>query len=297
MGSCPFLFTVLSPLNLLERKEIALNGKLESTIISACLISVGRIIELPASPSTLVKAMLSLVISLSTRPEKALEIIDLASQELLEKCLYHESATTAELAMVTLELSKSRNWMAWTAVVKIKDGIAAEKSLLEIKTVLLNPCDMEEQLNALGAIRSLIHSVPLPNPLAGRILSAVCADSMKIALSSYQQFSSDFSEQEITEFLIVLFKVFIAVLRFNGLPNHPPPQGVLSDPSIGRMCAQAITHVARTTPFSFKASIGGISEHDRVVLEFAVRCEMSGYAVATAPVSTKKKLSLTGFKK
>jgi len=323
--SCPFLFTVLSPLNLLERKEIALNGQLESTIISACLISVGRIIELPASPSTLVKAMLSLVISLSTRREKALEIIDLASQELLKKCLYHESATTVELAMVTLELAKSRNWTAWTSVVKIKDGIAAEKSLLEIKTVLLNPYDMEEQLNALGAIRSLIHSVPPPNPLAGRILSAVgaeflsifqaygtlsnslveiqsrraavCADSMKIALSSYQQFSSDFSEQEITEFLIVLFEVFIAVLRFNGLPNHPPPQGVLSDPSIGRMCAQAITHVARTTPVPFKASIGGISEHDQVVLEFAVRCEMSGYAVATAPVSTKKKLSLAGFKK
>ena len=130
--------------------------------------------------------------------------------------------------------------------------------------------------------------------------AAACADCMKIALASYQQFSTDFSEEDTTEFLIVLFEVFIAVLRFNGLPNHPPPRGTLSDPSIGRMCAQAITHVARTTPVPFKASMSsGMSDHDRAVLEFAVRGEMSGYAVATAPAPApvKKKLSLKGFKK
>jgi hypothetical protein len=322
--SCPFLLTLLSPLDLLEKKEITLTDELASTIISACLISVARIIGMPASPSTLAKSMLSLVISLSTRPENIPEIIDSASQELIEECLHHESSTTAELTMVTLELAKSRNWTAWSSVVKIKDGIAAEKSLLEVENALLNPSDVEEQLNALGAIRSLIQSVPPPNPLVGRILSAigaevfsvfqaygtlsnpsveiqsrratVCADCMKIALASYQQFSSDFSEEEITEFLIVLFEVFIAVLRFNGLPNHPPPQGKLSDPSIGRMCAQAITHVARTTPIPFKGGMGGMAQHDRAVLEFAVRGEMNGYAVATAPAPTKKKLSLKGFK-
>ena len=323
--ACPFLLALLSPLDLLEKKIIPWTNELASTIFSACLISVATIIGMPASPSALAKSMLSLVISLSTRPENIPEIIDLASQELLEKCLHHESSTAAELAMVTLELAKSRNWTAWSSVVKIKDGIAAEKSLLEVENALLNPSDVEEQLNALGAIRSLIQSVPPPNPLVGRILSAigaevfsvfqaygtlsnpsieiqsrratVCADCMKIALASYQQFSSDFSEEEITEFLIVLFEVFIVVLRFNGLPNHPPPQGKLSDPSIGRMCAQAITHVARTTPIPFKAGMGGMSEHDRAVLEFAVRGEMSGYAVATAPAPTKKKLSLKGFKK
>ena len=120
---------------------------------------------------------------------------------------------------------------------------------------------------------------------------------MKIALASYKQYSADFPEEDMTEFLAALFEVFIDVLRFNGLPNPPPPQGALSDPSIGRMCAQAITHVARTTPVPFKSSMGCMSEHDRVILEFAVRGEMSGYAVASAPVPVKKKLSLKGFKK
>lgn len=111
-----------------------------------------------------------------------------------------------------------------------------------------------------------------------------------------QQFTCECSEDEVAKFLNVLFETFIAILRFNGLPNHPAPQGSLSDPSIGRMCAQAITHVARTTPAPFKACLSEMSEHDRAVLEFAVRADMSGYAAAAA-APAKKKLSLKGFKK
>lgn len=263
--------------------------------------------------------------SFLTQAEKSSEFVVLASQELLGKCLNHESTSTIELSVTTLSLAKARKWTAWSSVVKIKDGIAAEESLLEIEKALLNPTNTKEQLGALGAICKMIQNNPPPNPLTGRILSALgaevfsvfqvygtlsnqsielqsqrvaaCADCMKIALACYQQFSTDFPEADTTEFLIVLFEVFIAVLRFNGLPNHPPPQRELSDPSIGRMCAQAITHVARTTPTPFKASMGGMPEHNRAVLEFAVRGEMSGYAVATAPAPVKKKLNLKGFSK
>ena len=116
-------------------------------------------------------------------------------------------------------------------------------------------------------------------------------------MASYKQFSSDFSESDVIEFLVVLFESFIAVLRFNGLPNHPPPQGITSDPSIGRMCAQGITHVAKSTPVPFKVCMSGMSEHDRAILEFAVRGELSGYVVTAASAPVKKKLSLKGFKK
>jgi hypothetical protein len=324
-GSSPFLVTLLSPLDLLEKKEISLANDRVATIVAACLKAVAGIIRMPTSPSALVKAMLSFAMSLSTQTEQAPELVSSAAQELLEECLKHESASMAEVAVVTSRLAKHRNWTAWLSVVKIKDGIAAQESLLEIEKALLNPSSVEEQLEALGTIRGLIQNSPPPNALTGRILSAVgaevlsvfegygtlsdqsvvlqskrvaaCADCMKVALASFQQFSSDFSDGETTEFLIVLFEIFIAVLRFNGLPNHPPPQGTLSDPSIGRMCAQAITHIARTTPIPFKACMGGMSAQDRVVLEFAVRGEMSGYAVATAPAPVKKKLSLKGFKK
>jgi len=322
--SCPLLVTLLSPLELLEKKKISFTTDVASTIIAACLNSVAGIIG-GDCPSVLVKAMLSLALSILTQAEKSSEFVVLASQELLGKCLNHESTSTIELSVTTLSLAKARKWTAWSSVVKIKDGIAAEESLLEIEKALLNPTNTKEQLGALGAICKMIQNNPPPNPLTGRILSALgaevfsvfqvygtlsnqsielqsqrvaaCADCMKIALACYQQFSTDFPEADTTEFLIVLFEVFIAVLRFNGLPNHPPPQRELSDPSIGRMCAQAITHVARTTPTPFKASMGGMPEHNRAVLEFAVRGEMSGYAVATAPAPVKKKLNLKGFSK
>lgn len=322
----PLLANLLKPLELLEKKEIDLSNNVVSKIIAACLSALAGIIGMPTSPSALVKAMLSLVVSLSTtKTEKVSESVSLATQELLQACLKHESASVAELSAITTELAKSRNWTAWLPIVKINDGIAAEESLLEVEKALLNPSSIDEQLEAMGAIRGLIQHTPPPNLLTGRILSAVgaeilslfqeygtlsnqapelqsrkvaaCADGMKIAMGSFQQFAANFSDEETTEFLIMLFEVFIAVLRFNGLPNHPPPQGSLSDPNIGRMCAQAITLVARSTPIPFKASMGGMSDHDRAVLEFAVRGEMSGYAVATAAAPVKKKLILKGFKK
>ena len=324
-GSSQFLATLLRPLDLVVKKQVPLANDLVATIVAACLNAVAVIIRAPESPSSLVKVMLSLAISLSTQTEKSSKLISSAAQELLEDCLKHKSATMTELVGVTTRLAKQKNWSAWLSIVKINDGIAAQDSLLEIERALLNPSSVEEQLEALGTISSLVLSSPPPNPLTGRMLSALgaeilsvfegygtlsdqsvklqskrlaaCADCMKVALASYQQFSSDCPDGDTTEFLIMLFEVFIAILRFNGVPNHPPPQGALSDPSIGRMCAQAITHIARTTPIPFKASMGGMSEHDRAVLEFAVRGEMSGYAVAAAPAPVKKKLSLKGFKK
>jgi len=323
--SCPYLVTLLSPLELLEKKETTWNNDVSSLIIATCLKSVAEMID-NQCPSRLVKVMSSLAFSLCQK--KSPDLVSLASLKLLEKCLNHNSTSITELSLITSGLAKSRNWTAWSSVVKIKDGIAAEESLLELEKVLLNPTNIEEQLGALGAIRSVVQNNPPPNPVTGRIVSALgaevfsvfqaygtlsnysdsspelqsqrvtaCAEGMKIALASYQQCSADFSEADTTEFLIVLFEIFIAILRFNGLPNHPLPQGERSDPSIGRMCAQAITHVARTTPIPFKASMGGMSEQDRAVLEFAVRGEMSGYAVATAPAPVKKKLSLKGFSK
>ena len=323
--SSPFLVTLLSPLDLIEKKEISLANDLVATIVAACLTAAAGIIRMPTSPSALVKAMLSVAMSLSNPTEQSSELVTSSAQKLLEECLKHESATMAEVSLISTRMAKHRNWAGWLSVVKINDGIAAQESLQEIETALLNPSSVQEQLEALGTVRELIQQSPPPNPLAGRILSSLgaeilsvfegygtlkdsaselqskrvsaCADCMKVALGSYQQYSADFSDAEATEFLIVLFESFITVLRFNGLPNHPPPQGTLSDASIGRMCAQAITHIARSTPVPFKASMGGMAAHDRAVLEFAVRGEMSGYAVAAAPAPVKKKLSLKGFKK
>jgi hypothetical protein len=322
--SSNLLMTLLSPLDLLQKGQLTLSTDTAATVVSACMYAIASIIESGLASNTIVKVMVRLVMSLSGREEKIPEKVRVASQELLKQCMTHEAVTVAEHSAVAWALAKSRDWVTWSVVVKVKDGIAAQKSLVEVENALLNPSYTGEQLTALAAVRCLIQSSPPPCVLAGRIIAAVgaetlsvfqaygtlatntneiqslrvtaCTDCMKIVLAAYQQFTADCTDEEVSEYLGVLFRVFIAVLRFNGLPNHPLPHGALSDPSIGRMCAQAITHIARTTPIPFKSCMAVMSDHDRAVLEFAVRGEMSGYAAAPAAAPTKKKLSLKGFK-
>jgi hypothetical protein len=66
---------------------------------------------------------------------------------------------------------------------------------------------------------------------------------------------------------------------------------------LGKISAQAIMHVARTTPAAFKSSMGGLSDHARAILEFAVRSDMSGYVNTNTNAPAKKKLDLKSFKK
>jgi len=95
-------------------------------------------------------------------------------------------------------------------------------------------------------------------------------------------------------FLSLFFDVLLVLLRFNGLPNHPAPSGK-GDQAIGRMCAQTVLHIARTSSEPFKSHMASVLEQDRTLLEFAVRAEMTGYAMGTGQPAEKKKLSLKGF--
>jgi hypothetical protein len=126
--------------------------------------------------------------------------------------------------------------------------------------------------------------------------TTVCADAMKIVLLAFQQLLADTTPEPVfVAFLMVTFEYMLMILRYNGLPNHPPPRAE-SDPALGRMTAQAIVHIARTSPLNFKATLGSMTETNRAALEFAVRAEMTGYANATAQAQPKK-ISLKGFKK
>jgi ABC-type transporter Mla MlaB component len=126
----------------------------------------------------------------------------------------------------------------------------------------------------------------------------ISSDAMKTTLVTFQQISSDTSGDDgpIVQFLSVFFEMLLAVMRFNGLPNHPSPQA-LGDPALGRMSAQAVLHSARTAPAPFKTCVAELAEHDRTLLEFAVRAEMTGYQVQSQHAPEKKKLNLNNFKK
>jgi hypothetical protein len=319
------LVTILKPLELVQTGSVDLEADHVGVILSTCLASVANLISQSKTPRTLVKAMVPLVRKILSQEKGVPETVKTSTIVLLKECLSHDAVSLPEHSRIACDMVNAGNWEAWTVVCMSNNGVAASKSLEIVQGCLLDSSKTDQQLSAVKAIRGLVQSVPTPSPLVGRIVFAVgaevlvvfqaygiilnvpkaaqskrtdaCADCMKIILVALQQLSSDSPEEEIlTGFLMVVFEAFIAVLRYNGLPNHPPPQSG-SDPALGRMCAQAITHVARTTPAPFKTCMSAMSEHDRTVLEFAVRADMSGYAAPAAQAPEKKKLSLKGFKK
>ena len=181
------------------------------------------------------------------------------------------------------------------------------------------------RLDTLSCIRSLLQNVTTTSPLVSRVLSVVgadvlgilreyganeggmnfpdaqlhrksaCADAMKALLVGYQNVLSseidsehkDDAGENVAAFLQVLFETLIVVLRYNGLPNHPTPNAD-GDSSLGRMSAQAIYNIARTSPLPFKTCVSRLNEVDKQLLEYSVRAEMSGYAAQNTAAAPKK---------
>ena len=322
--SSSLLLTLLNALHMLETGSVDIQDEKAGVVIAACLNSMATLISKSNLPINLVKPMLPIVVDVLSTGKEVPRITSAAAGSLLKECLSHDAITPKEHSRIAVEMANSENWAAWTIVCGANDGVAVDETMEVVKGFLLDSSRSSRQLAALKAVHTLVQNKPPPSPMLGRIVFAVgaevlavlqgfatlnvptdsqshrttaCADAVKIVLVGYQQLVSDASPDEIiTGFLLVLFETFIAVIRYNGLPNHPPPQSG-SDPSLGRMCAQATLHAARTTPNPFKTCLASMADHDRAVLEFAVRAEMSGYAAPASQAPTKKKLSLKGFKK
>jgi hypothetical protein len=325
--SSALLMAVLTPLNKLQSDSLDFDKESVGIVTSSCLTATSSLISRSKTPSALAKAMIPLALTVLSPEKSAPDNAKTAAGSLLQECLKSDGIRTKELGRIAVDMAKACNWNAWTVVCSANDGAAAGQSMEVAQGFLLDSGNSARQRATLTAVRGLVQNVATPSPLVGRIVFSVgsevlavlqayamlnvpkeaqvhrtttCADAMKIVLVGFQQLSSDGSTADpiMTGFLVVVLETFIAVIRYNGLPNHPAPQGGSSDPALGRMCAQAITHVARTTPLPFKTCMAAMLEHDRAVLEFAVRAEMSGYAApASSQATTKKKLSLKGFKR
>lgn len=316
------LVCLLQPLHQLQSGNVKFGDGRVEEVIATCLSSVVSLIRRGPPAESLVKAMLHLsmntVLSLDfASPPKVRD----AGKTVLRECLDHNSVTLIDREKIAAQLASSGNWEGWAVAATLNSGIAIVKSLEIIQEVLHDPNKSDSHLSALAAIRLVVQNAH--TPVIGRMLhgigadivgtlyqygtmkvpeaarsnrTAVCADAMKIILVAYQVSTED-SEEKVSSFLAVVFETLLAILRFNGLPNHASPEP-LGDAVLGRMSAQAILHVARSSPAPFKSCVASLSDHERTLLEFAVRAEMSGYAVASQQQEpTKKKLSLKGFKK
>lgn len=321
------LVPLLRPLDLLQKGEIKFDGSNpgEEEVVKACLASLEAMTRRRCLSDDLVKAVLQLVLNdMLSAQACAPEACRAAAKALIIECLAHESVTRKEREKIAHDLAVSGSWEGWAAVATIDGGDLVTKSLDIVQQTICDVTHSDAQVIALATVREVVQQGTIPNLLVGSILfkmgadvigalyqygtmkipdaarshrTGACADAMKIVLAAYQQVSSEEEEQVVASFLVVVFGTLLAVLRFNGVPKHASPEAH-GDPALGRMCAQAILHVARTTPGPFKSCVAMLAEVDRPLLEFAVRAEMTGYAVAGEqhqPV--KKKISLAGFRK
>jgi hypothetical protein len=255
---------------------------------------------------------------------------------LLKTCLLQQtSCNHDDIEKILCQFASNDLWEEWAMIVGLNDdAYPLQSSIQMLQQLLRNPNQHKSHTVALVGVRLLLQTAMTQSPnRIGQVFyeigadiinllymygtmkvqssadvdvilyrTAICTDVMKIILLVYRHLSNIESDDDsnMTTFLSVTFEVFLAVIRFNGLPNHPSTEQRHGDPSLGRICAQAILFVARTTPTAFKQCVAILpnDQNERTLLEYAVRAEMNGYVVATPTVEPiKKKLNLKSYQK
>lgn len=316
-----FLITLLAPLEVLQVRISTYSESCQS-LISTCLLSLGSLISKDRIKESIVRVTLSLVLDDILSLEKQYpEKLKFVGRTVLQLCLTSSYLGLAESQSIACELANSGNWEAWAALAPLRDGRVISKSLPIINAALSTATT--SQIKLLCQIERLLHAATKPSEFCGRMLLevgssvlnilhsygtlqainveskgnriSVCADAMKIMMTAFQHLLVESTEADMSTFLMILFRTMLPILRFNGLPNNPSPEEE-GNTALGRMTAQAILHIAKTSPIPFKICLQCLDDKDRQLLEFAVRSAMTGYTIQTqAP--TKKKLDIKNFKR
>lgn len=318
----PFLLlTLLHPLDLLEKDSLSTSDDDARNVVRACLRCLTEMISRDAISEEIMEAILKLVSRrfFSSKLENCDVTTGLrdGAKNLLLACLGSTRIDRKRRCQVANTLLSFDQWDVWKELVTIENGSVLKGSAKQLRRKLSNFDDPESQCRALGSIRSVMQC---NSELVGCFLHdfgaevlglldyfgahqnadtersfslAGCADAIKILLIAHQVLYQ--SPDQMVVFLECFFGTLLSVLRYNGVPTHPTSHG---DSALGRICAQAILHIARSSPEQFKLCLFGLSDHDRQLAELAVRSEMSGYAMAgTEQSAPKRKINLQGFKK
>ena len=317
------LLAVLTPLNALQKGDITFDDSLVATVIPSCLKVMQQLVMQAKAQETLVKAMLQLSVEILSG-STAQEAVRKAAKLLMADCLSDDAIPVSLHRDMAREMAVDCQWEPWAIICShSSNGQALSNSLAGVKAAMKDVRSVDKHLPALSAVRRVTQEVTVPSVLIDIVMQGVgaqvlgllkaygtlsipakeaqnnritgCADSMKIIMIAYQNLLSADNHVQLAAFLSVVFEALTSVIAYNGLPNQASPQPG-ADPTLGRLSAQAIVHVARTSPVAFKESMATLSDQGRALLEFSFRGEMNGYASVTqAPV--KKKLNLQGFTK
>lgn len=315
---------VLRPLDLIQQGKLGSNRvSLVANIINASQNGAVLLVKNGLVPESLVKSLVEFIAGtiLQTKDEFSLGLHTSAKALLLE-CVVQPSVPVSEKKRVALQMAQAGQWDVWAVVYKSNEGDSDDReSLGVLRQSLASAVGADAHLAAFAAVSHVVNGTSaerlalivvgvgseimgllhyygtLASAMAQKEEAAkrqICfAESIKVALLFYQQL---LAEDFLAQFLFTVFQSLLAVLRFNGLPHHPSGQEK-GDATLGRLVAQTVLHVARTSPDAFKGCMASVSDQDRALLEFAVRGEMTGYAQSQGQAPAKKKLNLKSFKK
>jgi len=308
---------VLSVLVVVGRSEgLPLNMKLLNTSI----LSSYYLIQDDGMTADFVKGLLGFSLSMLGDIDKFdSDAMKNSVYELIQFCLSSTFVSQAERIFCVKKMAECGNWEAWQLCV---DGntSALYPSLIHIGQALVDETDSSRHADVLIAIATVAknHQFLLPrivSSIGAQVLnlfksygstynqqkgsldknkrSLVCVNCMKFVMLTYQFMVSEADSHDEQIFLAIVFDVLSTIVLYNGLPNQATTNAD-ADPALGRMCAQFFVHVLRTSPVTFKACMGELSEKSRASLETSVRAEMSGY-IRNEP--TRKKLNIKSFRR
>ena len=320
VNSC-LLLALLTPLDAVQQGTITFKSKHVPWVVVSFMKTLAFVIKKVSPKNSLVKAMLQLSLDFLYKSNIP-DTVRVGAETLLAACFETDSITLANQQTLARDLAMQGHWDAWCIICGQSED-ALKKSIGIVAVALQDLSNIEMHLGAIAALKTILLAATIPSPTINIIMQgagaqviglfkaygtqtypytgaeihrhSVCSDSMKILMVSYNQLISG-DHMLLTSFVTLVFECWVAIIQFNGLPNQSTPQHG-ADAMLGKISAQAIMHVARTTPTVFKVSMGDLSDHARSILEFAVRSDMSGYAINSMQVPMKKKIDLTSFKK
>ncbi|GAX24402.1 hypothetical protein FisN_4Lh537 [Fistulifera solaris] len=321
----PLVASILIPLKYVQDGLLSWEQSLIGDLVISSFKCATALIRTGRANDTFVKTLLHFVLNELSQLRSNSELVANAASDLVRACMDCHFISLPQRSALAESFAANENWEPWEVSASVESGSVVAASLKTVKEKLKDFANPPSQLAAVTALRNALLDPLVKNDVKGLLFnelggsvagifneygshggldvddtvrSDLFAASMKILLIAYQTLSDD-GDEAMSTFLALFFQAQLGALRCNGLPNHPTatPGG---NPILGRMCAQSILHIAKTTPHPFKETISRFAEHDRALLEFSVRAEMNGYTTASShvqPEEKKKKLSIKGFKK
>eukprot|EP00554_Chaetoceros_debilis_P010162 CAMPEP_0194107668 /NCGR_PEP_ID=MMETSP0150-20130528/7501_1 /TAXON_ID=122233 /ORGANISM="Chaetoceros debilis, Strain MM31A-1" /LENGTH=2481 /DNA_ID=CAMNT_0038796151 /DNA_START=23 /DNA_END=7465 /DNA_ORIENTATION=- len=315
IGKDFLLVGVISPIISFESCQSGFDSAIQRTIVISSLKSVRFLITSDENDKEVIKSLVGFCLGI-------LEQVDIAgcselkssAQDFIIHCLSNSLISEKEKIICVDKLALFNCWDAWQMC--MHDQMAAATcSLTHVRRALSDGKNCKRHGEVLVAIVTVAkeHKELLPNIISSvganvfeifkqygtrqeqkdRIL--LCANCMKFIMLTYQFLLSRNGDDVSSEhaFISTVFEVLVDIVSHNGLPNQNATALPGADPALGRMSAQFFVHVLRTSPATFKACVGSMSQETRSIFEKSVRADMSGYP-STAP--TKKRLNFKSFK-